>query len=88
MYFGLDALKNQTNYKYLCFFIVFVSQSRARQMVLSTCKTSRINLVDLANSEQQKLTGAAGSGLTQAGNISRSLSQLGYDQTYLLSCLV
>ena len=63
-------------------------QSRARQMVLSISKTSRINLVDLAGSEQQKLTGAAGPCLKQAGNISRSLSQLEYDQTYLLSCLV
>ncbi|KAF3952700.1 hypothetical protein CMV_021770 [Castanea mollissima] len=36
-----------------------------------------INLVDLAGSEQQKLTGAAGPCLKQAGNISRSLSQLG-----------
>ena len=57
-------------------------------MVLSISKTSRINLVDLAGSEKQKLTGAAGPRLKQAGNISRSLSQLGYDQTYLLSCLV
>ena len=63
-------------------------QSRARQMVLSISKTSRINLVDLAGSEQQNLTSAAGPCLKQAGNISRSLSQLGYDQTYLLSCLV
>ena len=38
---------------------------------------SRINLFDLAGSEQQKLTGAAGLRLKQAGNISRSLSQLG-----------
>ena len=63
-------------------------QSRARQMVLSISKTSRINLVDLAGSEQQKLTDAAGPHLKQIGNISRSLSQSGYDQTYLLSFLV
>ncbi|KAI4311396.1 hypothetical protein MLD38_036298 [Melastoma candidum] len=43
-----------------------------------TCfKTSRINLVDLAGSERQKLTGAAGEQLKEAGNINRSLSQLG-----------
>ncbi|MCL7024787.1 hypothetical protein MKW94_007813, partial [Papaver nudicaule] len=44
---------------------------------LSSCKTSRINLVDLAGSERQKLTGAAGERLKEAGNINRSLSQLG-----------
>lgn len=43
-----------------------------------TCfKSSRINLVDLAGSERQKLTGAAGERLKEAGNINRSLSQLG-----------
>lgn len=45
---------------------------------LSRLKTSRINLVDLAGSERQKLTGAAGERLKEAGNINRSLSQLGY----------
>ena len=45
---------------------------------LSSFKTSRINLVDLAGSERQKLTGAAGERLKEAGNINRSLSQLGY----------
>lgn len=45
---------------------------------LSCRKTSRINLVDLAGSERQKLTGAAGERLKEAGNINRSLSQLGY----------
>ncbi len=42
-------------------------------------RTSRINLVDLAGSERQKLTNAAGDRLKEAGNINRSLSQLGYD---------
>jgi len=46
---------------------------------LSSFKTSRINLVDLAGSERQKSTGAAGERLKEAGNINRSLSQLGYD---------
>jgi len=45
----------------------------------SRFKTSKINLVDLAGSERQKLTGAAGYRLKEAGNINRSLSQLGYD---------
>lgn len=45
---------------------------------LSHLKRSRINLVDLAGSERQKLTGAAGERLKEAGNINRSLSQLGY----------
>ncbi|KAJ1381849.1 P-loop containing nucleoside triphosphate hydrolase [Sesbania bispinosa] len=45
--------------------------------VMSRFKTSRINLVDLAGSERQKLTGAAGERLKEAGNINRSLSQLG-----------
>lgn len=45
---------------------------------LSCLKTSRLNLVDLAGSERQKLTGAAGERLKEAGNINRSLSQLGY----------
>jgi hypothetical protein len=45
---------------------------------MSSLKTSRINLVDLAGSERQKLTGTAGERLKEAGNINRSLSQLGY----------
>lgn len=45
---------------------------------LSCLKTSRMNLVDLAGSERQKSTGAAGDRLKEAGNINRSLSQLGY----------
>ncbi|KAK1293905.1 Kinesin-like protein KIN12B [Acorus calamus] len=44
---------------------------------LSSLRTSRINLVDLAGSERQKLTAAAGDRLKEAGNINRSLSQLG-----------
>ena len=38
-----------------------------------------MNLVDLAGSERQKLTGAAGERLKEAGNINRSLSQLGQE---------
>lgn len=54
---------------------------------LSSFKTSRINLVDLAGSERQKLTGAAGERLKEAGNINRSLSQLGYGP-FLITAVV
>lgn len=37
-----------------------------------------MNLVDLAGSERQKQTGSAGERLKEAGNINKSLSQLGY----------
>lgn len=53
---------------------------------ISSFKSSRINLVDLAGSERQKLTGAAGERLKEAGNINRSLSQLGYGSS--LSCQI
>nr|AMS24240.1 kinesin 12-II protein [Marsilea vestita] len=43
----------------------------------SSVRTSRMNLVDLAGSERQKSTKAAGQRLKEAGNINRSLSQLG-----------
>ncbi len=36
-----------------------------------------MNLVDLAGSERKKQTGAAGERLKEAGNINKSLSQLG-----------
>ncbi|KAL7617395.1 hypothetical protein Lser_V15G02697 [Lactuca serriola] len=55
-----------------------VVESRCKSMDgLSCLKTSRMNLVDLAGSERQKSTGAAGDRLKEAGNINRSLSQLG-----------
>lgn len=44
---------------------------------VSSVRTSRMNLVDLAGSERQKQTGAAGDRLKEAGNINKSLSQLG-----------
>ncbi|VVB01221.1 unnamed protein product [Arabis nemorensis] len=57
-----------------------VAESRCKNVAdgLSSFKTSRINLVDLAGSERQKSTGASGERLKEAGNINRSLSQLGY----------
>ncbi|KAL4561069.1 hypothetical protein LXL04_033231 [Taraxacum kok-saghyz] len=55
-----------------------VVESRCKSLDgLSCFKTSRMNLVDLAGSERQKSTGAAGDRLKEAGNINRSLSQLG-----------
>lgn len=45
---------------------------------VSSVRSSRLNLVDLAGSERQKQTGSAGDRLKEAGNINRSLSQLGY----------
>ncbi|MCO5582599.1 hypothetical protein L7F22_036497 [Adiantum nelumboides] len=56
-----------------------VIESRCKSMSdgVSSVRKSRMNLVDLAGSERQKLTGAAGDRLREAGNINRSLSQLG-----------
>lgn len=62
-----------------CFEVNSFLQSASDGM--SRFKTSRINLVDLAGSERQKSTGAAGERLKEAGNINRSLSQLGYGLT-------
>ena len=45
---------------------------------VSSVRSSRLNLVDLAGSERQKQTGSAGDRLKEAGNINKSLSQLGY----------
>jgi hypothetical protein len=44
---------------------------------ISSVRSSRLNLVDLAGSERQKQTGSAGERLKEAGNINKSLSQLG-----------
>lgn len=55
------------------YFSVFQSKADG----ISRFKSSSINLVDLAGSERQKLTGAAGERLKEAGNINKSLSQLG-----------
>lgn len=44
---------------------------------ISSVRSSKLNLVDLAGSERQKQTGSAGERLKEAGNINKSLSQLG-----------
>ncbi|KAL0451926.1 UNVERIFIED_CONTAM: Kinesin-like protein KIN-12B [Sesamum latifolium] len=59
------------------FTCVVESRSKSAADGLSRLKMSRINFVDLAGSERQKQTGAAGERLKEAGNINRSLSQLG-----------
>lgn len=61
-----------------CVFTCFIkSESKNLEDGSNFSRTSRINLVDLAGSERQKLTNAAGDRLKEAGNINRSLSQLG-----------
>ncbi|KAK4404119.1 Kinesin-like protein KIN-12B [Sesamum angolense] len=60
------------------FTCVVESRSKSAADGLSRLKMSRINFVDLAGSERQKQTGAAGERLKEAGNINRSLSQLGF----------
>ncbi len=52
---------------------------------LSSVRSSRMNLVDLAGSERQKQTGAAGDRLKEAGNINKSLSQLGWVDNWFLN---
>ncbi|XP_039053350.1 kinesin-like protein KIN-12B [Hibiscus syriacus] len=56
-----------------------VVESRCKSVAngVSYFKTSRINFIDLVGSKRQKLTGAAEERLKEAGNINRSLSQLG-----------
>jgi len=73
------AIVCQKNFSGGCFEVNSCLQSAADGV--SRFKTSRINLVDLAGSERQKSTGAAGERLKEAGNINRSLSQLGYGLT-------
>ncbi|CAI9777016.1 unnamed protein product [Fraxinus pennsylvanica] len=66
-----------------------VIESRSKRMAdggVSCLKMSRINFVDLAGSERQKQTGAAGDRLKEAGNINRSLSQLGRENAILSPC--
>mmetsp|Transcript_571 Transcript_571/g.870 ORF Transcript_571/g.870 Transcript_571/m.870 type:complete len:1572 (+) Transcript_571:427-5142(+) len=52
-------------------------ESRFVQDGLSNFKSSRFHLIDLAGSERQKLTDAAGDRIKEAGMINKSLSALG-----------
>ncbi|KAK4585605.1 hypothetical protein RGQ29_023027 [Quercus rubra] len=74
---GATSINAESSRSHTVFTCVVESRCKSKADGLSTCKTSRINLVDLAGSERQKLTGAAGDRLKEAGNINRSLSQLG-----------
>lgn len=58
--------------------ILFVMWKQSAGEGVSNVRSSRLNLVDLAGSERQKQTSSAGDRLKEAGNINKSLSQLGY----------
>ncbi|XP_071690230.1 kinesin-like protein KIN-12B isoform X2 [Rutidosis leptorrhynchoides] len=73
---GATSINLESSRSHSVFTCVVESQCKSIDG-LSCFKTSRMNLVDLAGSERQKLTGAAGDRLKEAGNINRSLSQLG-----------
>uniref|UniRef100_A0A164T324 Kinesin motor domain-containing protein n=1 Tax=Daucus carota subsp. sativus TaxID=79200 RepID=A0A164T324_DAUCS len=74
---GATSINTESSRSHSVFTCVVESRCKGVADGLSCFKSSRINLVDLAGSERQKLTGAAGDRLKEAGNINRSLSQLG-----------
>ncbi|KAA8527878.1 hypothetical protein F0562_035253 [Nyssa sinensis] len=74
---GATSINAESSRSHSVFTCVVESRCKSVADGLSCFKTSKINLVDLAGSERQKLTGAAGDRLKEAGNINRSLSQLG-----------
>ncbi|XP_022722680.1 kinesin-like protein KIN-12B [Durio zibethinus] len=74
---GATTINAESSRSHCVFTCVVESRCKSVADGVSSFKTSRINLVDLAGSERQKLTGAAGDRLKEAGNINRSLSQLG-----------
>ncbi|GAB4844042.1 TRAFAC class myosin-kinesin ATPase super [Ancistrocladus abbreviatus] len=74
---GATSINAESSRSHSVFTCVVESRCKSMADGLSSFKTSRINLVDLAGSERQKLTGVAGERLKEAGNINRSLSQLG-----------
>ncbi|KAI7741619.1 hypothetical protein M8C21_017628, partial [Ambrosia artemisiifolia] len=73
---GSTSLNSESSRSHSVFTCVVESSCKSADG-LRCFKTSRMNLVDLAGSERQKSTGAAGERLKEAGNINRSLSQLG-----------
>ncbi|XP_031249842.1 kinesin-like protein KIN-12B [Pistacia vera] len=75
---GATSINAESSRSHSVFTCVVESRCKSKADGISRFKTSRINLVDLAGSERQKLAGAAGEHLKEAGNIIRSLSQLGY----------
>eukprot|EP00258_Populus_trichocarpa_P011892 XP_002321106.3 kinesin-like protein KIN-12B [Populus trichocarpa] len=74
---GATSINTESSRSHSVFTCVVESRCKSMAGGMNSLKTSRINLVDLAGSERQKLTGAAGDRLKEAGNINRSLSQLG-----------
>ncbi|KAL9269205.1 Kinesin-like protein, partial [Drosera capensis] len=74
---GATSINAESSRSHSVFTCVVESRYKSKADGLSSFRTSRINLVDLAGSERQKLTGAAGDRLKEAGNINKSLSQLG-----------
>lgn len=74
---GATSINVESSRSHSVFTCVLESRCKSVTDGLFSLRTSRINLVDLAGSERQKLTRAAGDRLKEAGNINRSLSQLG-----------
>ncbi|XP_028550435.1 kinesin-like protein KIN-12A [Dendrobium catenatum] len=74
---GATSINAESSRSHCVFTCVVKCWSKSMLDGLSSLRTSRINLVDLAGSERQKATHAAGERLKEAGNINRSLSQLG-----------
>ncbi|KAK2454035.1 kinesin protein KIN-12B [Trifolium repens] len=74
---GATSANSESSRSHTVFTCVVESRSKSIANCIIRCKTSKINLVDLAGSERQKSTGVAGNCLKEAGNINRSLSQLG-----------
>ncbi|KAL9253259.1 Kinesin-like protein [Drosera capensis] len=74
---GATSINAESSRSHSVFTCVVELRYKSKADGLSSFRTSRINLVDLAGSERQKLTGAAGDRLKEAGNINKSLSQLG-----------
>ncbi|KAK7319015.1 hypothetical protein RJT34_03724 [Clitoria ternatea] len=74
---GTTSANSDSSRSHAVFTCVVESQCKSIADGVRRFRSSKINLVDLAGSERQKLTGAAGNRLKEAGNINRSLSQLG-----------
>ncbi|KAG8044537.1 hypothetical protein GUJ93_ZPchr0061g33659 [Zizania palustris] len=74
---GATSVNADSSRSHCVFTCVIKSESKNLEDGSSSTRTSRINLVDLAGSERQKITHAFGDRLKEAGNINRSLSQLG-----------
>ncbi|XP_072969272.1 kinesin-like protein KIN-12B isoform X1 [Typha angustifolia] len=74
---GATSVNAESSRSHCVFTCIVKSQSKDIADGSNSIRISRINLVDLAGSERQKSTGAAGDRLREAGNINRSLSQLG-----------